>query len=278
MSLVPQKKIHRVALGLILLLSLAMRLYGIKWGLPDETHLLSYHVDERNIFYAISNMNPSELDFNPHYFIYPTFHIYLFLALIKITGLQVAPVAATILLGRLLTVFFGVLSVYVVSLIGKEIYGDELGLIASAILAITPVHVIHSHFLTTDVPVTFWILTSILFCFKILSSKETRWYIFAGIAGGFAVSTKYNAGLIMLPILTSHVLAHWKPGKELSVLFSKKIFFSSVLFISIFFLTSPYVILAFHEFKRDVTLITLYLNTINPEWFDTGNGWIYHMK
>ncbi|MHA2219726.1 MAG: ArnT family glycosyltransferase, partial [Candidatus Hodarchaeales archaeon] len=142
--------------------------------------------------YAISNMNPSEFDFNPNYFVYPTFHIYLVLLTLKSLGVNLAPTASSILIGRLITVFFGVMSVYILYLLGRELQNEELGLISSTIFAITPLHVIHSHFLTTDVPVTFWILTSVLFSMKILNSGKTRWYILAGVTAGLGISTKYS--------------------------------------------------------------------------------------
>jgi hypothetical protein len=267
-GLLPGKNIYILALLCILLLSLGLRLHGIKWGLPNENHLLSYHVDERNIYYAISNMNPSEFDFN----------LYLVLLILKSFGVNLAPTASSILIGRLITVFFGVMSVYILYLLGRELHNEELGLISSTILAITPLHVIHSHFLTTDVPVTFWILTSLLFSVKILNSGKTRWYILAGVTAGLGVSTKYNAGLIVFPILIAHILNRRNAQKTISILKEKNILLSFSLIIATLFVTSPYILLDFSEFKRDIILINIYLNTINPEWFDTGIGWIYHLK
>ena len=62
---------------LIILLGLLLRLPGINWGLPNEDHPNGYHPDEPGILYAISNMDPAKLDFNPNWFVYPTFYIYL---------------------------------------------------------------------------------------------------------------------------------------------------------------------------------------------------------
>jgi 4-amino-4-deoxy-L-arabinose transferase-like glycosyltransferase len=277
-GLLPSKRVYLLFLGSILILSLGLRLSGISWGLPNETHSLSYHPDERNILYGISNINLGKFDLNPNYFYYPTFHIYLVFVILQIIGGKISTLATLILIGRFTTVFFGVLSVYLMFLIGKEFDGDKLGLITSAFLAITPLHVIHSHFLTTDVPVTFWILITLLFCLKILNSGAKIWYILAGITGGLAISTKYNAGIVVLPILTAHLLNHWKTELKFSNFFKKRILLSLSILIITFLLTSPYTLLAFSEFKRDITLITIYLNTPNPEWFDTGIGWIYHIK
>jgi 4-amino-4-deoxy-L-arabinose transferase-like glycosyltransferase len=276
-DLLPSNRFYVLALVSILFISFGLRLTGISWGLPDETHRLSYHPDERNILYAITNLNPGDLDFNPNYFYYPTFHVYLYFTILLFTGAQTSQLATIILIGRIVTLFFGTLSVYVIYLLGKEFFGDEIGLIASTLLGIVPLHVIHSHFLTTDVPVTFWLLTSMLFCFKLLNSGGKKWYLLAGFTGGLAVATKYNAGLIIIPILTAHILNRLTAKVGLSVLLDKRISLAYILIISTFILTSPYTIIAFSEFKYHLTLITSYLNTPNAEWFDSGNGWIYHI-
>jgi uncharacterized membrane protein len=273
----PSKKIHFAALGLILFLSLGLRLYGITWGLPDETHIFSYHVDERNVYYAISNINPRNLDFNPNYFIYPTFHIYLIFSILLASGAGLLPTAVSILTGRYVTVFFGVLTTYIVYLLGREIHSEEMGLFTASFLAITPLHVVHSHFFTNDVPVTFWILTSLFFSFKILNSSHKKWYVLAGITGGLALSTKYNAGFVIFPILTAHIMGRSNLTGAQQIFLEKKILLTVFLFLLTFLSTSPYSLLAFTEFKRDTVLINLYLNTINPEWFGTGSGWIYHI-
>ena len=44
--------------------------------------LRSFHPDEHNILKSISNMNPHSMDFNPHFFEYPSFFIYFIVSYI----------------------------------------------------------------------------------------------------------------------------------------------------------------------------------------------------
>ena len=277
-SFCPVKKTSTIILLLIIFLALGLRVYGITWGLPNEIHKLSYHPDERNIFYAASNLDLNSLDLNPNYFYYPTFHIYFFVLIIQLMVNELILSSTTILIGRLITAGFGVLSVYLLFLIGKEFKNEEVGLISALFFAIVPIHVVHSHYLTNDVPVTFWVLTSLFCCFKIIKYKNLKWYILAGFTGGLGISTKYTAGLIVLPILTSHFLNLSFVDQKFSIKNTKKIFISLIVLTIIFILTSPYVVLSSFESVRDIAQITTYLNTPNPEWFDTGNGVVYHIR
>ncbi|MBI4136479.1 glycosyltransferase family 39 protein, partial [Candidatus Roizmanbacteria bacterium] len=80
--------------------------------------------------------------------------------------------AMTILrLQRLSIALLGSLTVYVVYLIGKQLLTKETSLIAAAILAVSPLHVRDSHYLTTDIPFTLAIVTVILVMTTIVTKK-----------------------------------------------------------------------------------------------------------
>jgi 4-amino-4-deoxy-L-arabinose transferase-like glycosyltransferase len=294
-DLLPSKRTNTVALGSILLFSLVVRLYGIKWGIPNNHHILSYHPDEKAFFWVVSLMDIQNLNFNPHWFIYPTFHYYLVLIPIMVLsnlgflsfepnlifyGLYPLEVGKALLIGRTLSVLFGITTVFIVYLIGKLLYNEEVGILSSLLLSLTPLHVIHSHFLTNDVPVTFWILTTLMFCIKIFKSGKTKWYLLSGASAGFATSTKYTAGLIILSILTAHFLYLKKNGVTSPRNIGKNILLSFSLLISTFIITSPYSILAFSEFKRDLIWASSSRSSIiihSIEWFDTGPGLIFNL-
>ena len=48
---------NKIALLLIMVLAIAVRLYGIWWSLPDEDRLLSYSADESTMKEMIKDMN-----------------------------------------------------------------------------------------------------------------------------------------------------------------------------------------------------------------------------
>ena len=50
---------------LILIVAAIIRIYGIRWSLPNEDRILSYSADESTIFLMLEGINPSQWDFIP---------------------------------------------------------------------------------------------------------------------------------------------------------------------------------------------------------------------
>ena len=63
------------AVGLILIAAFALRVVGLRWGLPDAHHYFSYHPDEAPILYPAMGMIRG--DWNPHFFNYGTLYLYI---------------------------------------------------------------------------------------------------------------------------------------------------------------------------------------------------------
>ena len=133
------------------------------------------------------------------------------------------------LIGRYLTVGMGVGTVWAVYAIGRRLWGRRAGVLAALTLAITPLHAQHSHFLTVDVPATFWAMLSLLWAVRLanphpaasgdplpnlgegasLSERvraDWRAALRAGIFAGCAAATKYNLALVILPLAVACML------------------------------------------------------------------------
>ena len=61
----------------------------------------------------------------------------------------------------------GVGTVWAVYAIGVRLWGRRAGLLAALTLAVMPLHAQHSHFLTVDVPATFWGMLSLLWAVRL---------------------------------------------------------------------------------------------------------------
>ena len=62
----------------VLLLALALRVWGLTWGLPSATHYFSYHPDESVMLETSSvTMNVFAGRLLPHYYHYPSLQFYL---------------------------------------------------------------------------------------------------------------------------------------------------------------------------------------------------------
>jgi 4-amino-4-deoxy-L-arabinose transferase-like glycosyltransferase len=211
-----------LALAAIALAALAVRAWTVRGGLPYVDH-----PDEPNpINYVVEMLRSG--DPNPHAFQKPSLYIYWLLALLTIhyrrglaTGLYqpldqmnvtthlYTTIPGFFLWGRLLTVAIATLTVVFVFLIGRRLWGRGAGLLAALFLALSPFHMRHSQYVTTDVASGWLVLLA--FGAAVVVARAGRWrdYLAAGAFVGLAAATKYNAGVAALMVVAAHVLHCW---------------------------------------------------------------------
>ena len=105
---------------------------------------------------------------------------------------------AYFLAGRWLVAIFGIATVPLVFAIGRRVGGPVVGLIGAAIVGGSVLHVLHSTFLTTDVPLAFMGAAVLWASLRFLDERRLRWLVLAGVATGLAASTKYNGAILAL--------------------------------------------------------------------------------
>ncbi|MGD8237504.1 MAG: glycosyltransferase family 39 protein [Armatimonadota bacterium] len=243
-----------------------MRSWGLYWGLPDETHLFSYHPDEHfSLATALSVAFGG--GWSPHYFNYGPLYMHLVAAVaavanhLPLDGLESIEtlMPKLILDARLVTVVLGVLTVPLVYLVGRNLYGRTAGLMAAVVLAIMPLHAVHGHFATVDVPATFWMVLCLVFASRILPHTGRRrrrgesrrfvpgrLYAVAGAAAGLAAATKYNAALALLFPLLAHALRHGRGGRDIGTwvrLIDRRTVLAVGGFLVAFIVACPYALL-----------------------------------
>lgn len=121
-------------------------------------------------------------------------------------------------IGHIITALFGIATVYLLFLIGRLLRGPYTGLFAAGILSVGYMHVLHSRFMTPDVPMTAALvlniyLAIILFRFKVnKKNARTEMWLYACSAAiwGFAIATKYTGIVVGVPLLLAHAgrMAH----------------------------------------------------------------------
>src|SRR5207244_2433275 len=111
--------------------------------------------------------------------------------------------AALFLAGRLVTALLGVGTIPVVFVLGARLYCRRTGLLAALLYTIAPLAVLHAHFLTVDVPATFFVSLVLLWSARLLSAVRWRDVVIAGIWCGLAAATKYTAGLAIVAPVTA---------------------------------------------------------------------------
>ena len=96
-------------------------------------------------------------------------------------------------------------------------------------------------------PLTFFAMLSLWAMVRITQSGEQRHYLIAGIAVGLATSSKYTGIFLTAPFVAAHLLA--PRGRSMATLLR-----ALGLMIVAFALTSPFVILDFGRFWRDLAM------------------------
>ncbi len=174
----------------ILAAAFFFRVYGIKFGLP-----YIYHPDELSIVDRSLTMLRTG-DFSPHWFTWPSLYFYvqaLVYALrslyLSFKGISVAytgvaastELAGFYLWGRFATVLLGIATVALTFWVGKKVFNKKVGLLGALFLAFSLEHVEYSHYISTDVPVAFFALITVLFALLILEKGDTKYYILGGV-------------------------------------------------------------------------------------------------
>lgn len=224
------------ALTAILVIAVALRLWGINFGLP-----YLYHPDEPGYVTIAQNMLKTG-DLNPHFFNYPTLFFYLnalaylpFYAAGRLIGVfqtaadipapillvggdGMTPLPATFWLGRLLTLAFGSAAVVFVYKAGRQLFHSRrIGLLAALLLAISPTNVTHSRYITPDTFVVFFAVLSLWAAIQVYQRGRARDYVLAGALAGLTAATKYNGALILTCVVAAHFLRTgwrgWKDGR-----------------------------------------------------------------
>jgi 4-amino-4-deoxy-L-arabinose transferase-like glycosyltransferase len=211
------------ALAAILLLAAALRLVGVRYGLP----LPVLNPDEANIVPRAWRIGQGHLD--PGWYDYPSL----------LMGL-LAPVQAffgspSLGAARLVAVGIGLAGVAATWWLGRRAYGTGAALVGAVTVAVATTHVAYSRMAVTDV-----LLTLAITCVLALAVEgRIEW---AGLAVGLAASAKYPGAVAVVPV----VVAGWGRWRSLGR--------AALLALTGFALTSPFVLIhagaAWSDFSR----------------------------
>ncbi|MCP2597691.1 glycosyltransferase family 39 protein, partial [Candidatus Aminicenantes bacterium AC-335-G13] len=253
---------EKIILPFLVLLTVIVRISGLKWGLP---HL--YHVDE-NRFAKIA-IGYFSGDLNPHFFHVPSLHTYLIFISWKILfffGKIIGRIPQGIkfkdwfemnptipmLAGRFLVALFSIGTIILIYLIGKKIFNQRVGLFASIFLIFSLTHNRLSHSMVPVVPMIFFLVLSFYFIWLIYSKGNLKYYLLAGLFAGLAMATKYGGHLLFIPLFFAHLFSSLERRESLIKIFINFKLILFVLFFLIgFFIGTPYAFFDFSTFWRD---------------------------
>lgn len=251
-------------IGAIIVIATGLRLWSIGYDLPYV-----FHPDEPAVVSVAMRIFKSG-DMNPHFFHYPSLVFYLHalayalyygfgrltgtmsspLDLVDLSsiamGATIAPDPTIMLIGRLISLAFGIGSVLLVYLIGRRLSDrPAVGAVAASLLAVSPTHIYHSSVITPDVLVTFFALWACYAAVLIFREGKTRHYVIAGIAIGLTTASKYNGGLVGLVLPVAHFLRTGPSGWK-----DARLYLTVPLIAITFLLATPYALLDYRAFSE----------------------------
>jgi 4-amino-4-deoxy-L-arabinose transferase-like glycosyltransferase len=178
-----------------------------------------------------------------------------------------------LLAARLLSAFLGSLTIILVYAIGKRLYSAREGLLASFFFSVSFIHILYSHQIVLDVPMTFFYALALYFCALLLEKRRWKDYVLAGFLSGLAIATKYNGIFIVFSILLAHILGS-PPVKRkvLKAFLDAKLYLAGLAVVIGFFIAHPYAIFHFKTFLRSSSVLIgvvheteYYLKPIQPK-------------
>ncbi len=261
-------------LALVLAVAFVLRVWGLSSGVP-----FAVGVDEPAIMAPVLRIMKSG-SFNPHFFDYPGLAIYAHLAVASVRfmagamgGLwsslaQVGP-ADFYMWGRAVTALVGTGTVLVIHQVGLR-WGARHALLAAGLLAVMPLHVRESHYLLTDVPLTFFVALTLLLSLRAQERPSLSTFAWAGAAAGLAAGTKYN-GLVALvmPLVAASAITS-VPGSRL-----RRAIAATGASVAAFLLVAPFTVLDLPGFLEAFGHLAMHFRPRSPA---LEPGWLLYLK
>ena len=268
----PTRRVAWHLLGLAALVALAAvaRFWGLLYGLPH-----SYYPDESSVVGDALKMAVTG-DLRPAQFLWPTLWIYVVAVALRLglvaSGLPggLGPLGTPALenmtyvygTARTVTALSGVLSAALLYAVAARWFA-RLGLpsarlfalLAAGFVALSPLHIQHSHVTSPDVPTTAFLILAAYFALRVLETGALRWYLLGGLALGLSGAAKYPSAMFAVALVVAHLagagLAWRRPAGFAAALFDRRLWAAGAVTIVAFLGTSPYVLLDWQRFQAD---------------------------
>ncbi len=184
---------------LILILSASLRFSRIDWD--ENRHL---HPDERFLSMVVNDINwpnatayfdTANSPLNPHntgknLFVYGTFPVFLTKLVGDLIGYNGYDSYTWV--GRILSGIFDMLTLVVLFLTAKRLFGERVALLTALLFAVTVLHIQHTHFFVVDLFATFFITLAFYFLVLLMDSGKKVHAVLLGVSWGFALASKLS--------------------------------------------------------------------------------------
>lgn len=179
------------------------------------------------------------------------------------------PCAGTAFAGRLLMALMDTLTIFLLFLLGRRLYGSKAGLLAAALYAFTAQAVQLSHFFAMDPASTTFVVLAVYGGVLMVQERSWRGVIYAGVGAGLAISAKFSSLPILAVPIAAALVVLWRTnhrpqhtnaeeqesrGRSVAGRMLVGAPLALLLAFAAFFVTSPYAVLDWVNFMQ-VTLV-----------------------
>lgn len=239
-----------------IIIALIFRIWGIGFGLP-----IFNHPDERAYLPGAVYILHT-LDLNPNYFHNPPLLTYMYSVVMflyflfgKLFGwftstknfqeLFLSDGTNFYVIARSLNALLSSGICLLVYIVGKKLFDKVTGLIASLLLCSTFLIIKDSHYAVTDIPGTFFLMLSFTYIIGIYTRGRAKDYMLGGLFAGMAVATKYNMGIVIIPLVLAHFLSKRK------IVITREFMWAILGCFNGFILCCPWILLDYRKFWAD---------------------------
>jgi 4-amino-4-deoxy-L-arabinose transferase-like glycosyltransferase len=192
----------------------ATRIYGLEDLLDMKNSRTTFLVISLFVFSLCLNLYNNDFDYHLHRdepkkvtfiktgtqdFMHPTLMLKISKAVRKATGEGNENELAV--MGRNVSAFMGACIAVAAFLLARQILSLPFAWLSGLSVAVSPILVVHAHYLKEDVYFTAPLLFALLFLIKRLETRKRLYSVAFGIAYGLALSAQYKATLLLAVLL-----------------------------------------------------------------------------
>jgi hypothetical protein len=253
---------------LLLALTLALRLWGVKQGLP-----YSYNSDEATHFVPRAIAFFSH-DLNPQYFLNPPAYSYLLHIVFELWFGSADAVrrsyatdpTGVFVLARVVAAVLGTIAVWLTYLAGARLFDRTVALLGAAVFGLGFLPIFYSHLALNDVPALAPVALALYGTAGILRNGSRRDYVLAGVGIGLAAATKYTGAITAVCLIGAFACdaASGAPGQA-----TRRFLLALGCAALAFVAANPYAVLDFSAFHAGVSTQQALAGGSDPEKLGT---------
>lgn len=262
---------HTLLLLLVLAIALALRLYGQDWDQgtyqhPDERFIAMVSSDRLSmpgvsdlgeIFDpATSPINPRRdgPDGGPLSFAYGSLPLYVqgtvSAALSLFSERDWGSYSELYRVGRTLTAIVDTMTVLIVYLLGRRLFGVAAGFIAAGLYTFSVLAIQLSHFFAVDSWLTLFVTAALYLVVRFVDRPTLGRSLAIGAMLGLAFATKASVPSLLVPVMFGYGYVFWRSSRKPDIVIAAVS--GAILSLAVFTLFEPYALIRSGPFIHDI--------------------------